>query len=207
MKFCSKCGKELFNEAIICPSCGCPAPGGLTPPLTTSISPSCMIQKKMKSGVLGLTITALIMQVVLIILSFVPYFAYRSSTTTVYDSFYYDIYSQYDSSLFYTVFLDNELTLVFGLLLFASFVAGLVLFIIHLILRNKYIATLTLAYVEFILLVAYSFYLSCETSFEISEFGYIYLGLWVVFLIISTADCALRNQQPKLHDSQVPYYS
>lgn len=23
MKFCSKCGKELLDEAIICPNCGC----------------------------------------------------------------------------------------------------------------------------------------------------------------------------------------
>ena len=23
MKYCSKCGKELFDEAIICPGCGC----------------------------------------------------------------------------------------------------------------------------------------------------------------------------------------
>lgn len=25
MKFCEKCGKELFDEAVICPGCGCPA--------------------------------------------------------------------------------------------------------------------------------------------------------------------------------------
>ena len=24
MKFCSKCGKELFDESVICPGCGCP---------------------------------------------------------------------------------------------------------------------------------------------------------------------------------------
>ena len=23
MKFCTKCGKELFDEAVICPACGC----------------------------------------------------------------------------------------------------------------------------------------------------------------------------------------
>ncbi len=23
MKFCSKCGKEIFEEAIVCPNCGC----------------------------------------------------------------------------------------------------------------------------------------------------------------------------------------
>ena len=24
MKICSKCGKELFDETVICPGCGCP---------------------------------------------------------------------------------------------------------------------------------------------------------------------------------------
>ena len=23
MKFCSKCGNELFDEAVVCPKCGC----------------------------------------------------------------------------------------------------------------------------------------------------------------------------------------
>ena len=23
MKFCSKCGKEMVDEAIVCPNCGC----------------------------------------------------------------------------------------------------------------------------------------------------------------------------------------
>ena len=23
MKYCSKCGKELFDEAVVCPNCGC----------------------------------------------------------------------------------------------------------------------------------------------------------------------------------------
>ena len=27
MKFCSKCGKELLDEAVICPNCGCEVKG------------------------------------------------------------------------------------------------------------------------------------------------------------------------------------
>ncbi len=30
MKYCSKCGKELMDEAVICPGCGC-STGGNTP--------------------------------------------------------------------------------------------------------------------------------------------------------------------------------
>ena len=25
MKYCSKCGNELFDEAVVCPKCGCSA--------------------------------------------------------------------------------------------------------------------------------------------------------------------------------------
>ena len=25
MKYCEKCGNELFDEAVMCPKCGCPA--------------------------------------------------------------------------------------------------------------------------------------------------------------------------------------
>lgn len=28
MKYCSKCGNELFGEAVICPRCGCPVDSG-----------------------------------------------------------------------------------------------------------------------------------------------------------------------------------
>ena len=27
MKFCSKCGKEIVDEAIVCPNCGCAVAG------------------------------------------------------------------------------------------------------------------------------------------------------------------------------------
>lgn len=27
MKYCTHCGKELFDEAVICPGCGCPCDG------------------------------------------------------------------------------------------------------------------------------------------------------------------------------------
>lgn len=31
MKYCSKCGNELLDEAVICPKCGCPVPDMKTP--------------------------------------------------------------------------------------------------------------------------------------------------------------------------------
>lgn len=42
MKYCSKCGKELFDEAIICPGCGCyatPTPSTFTQKYETPHSP------------------------------------------------------------------------------------------------------------------------------------------------------------------------
>ena len=38
MKYCSKCGKELFDEAVFCPGCGCATEK--TPPLTTTATPT-----------------------------------------------------------------------------------------------------------------------------------------------------------------------
>ena len=32
MKYCTKCGNELFDEAVICPKCGCPVQGGTEAP-------------------------------------------------------------------------------------------------------------------------------------------------------------------------------
>ena len=31
MKFCSKCGKEIMDEAIVCPGCGCAVVSPTTP--------------------------------------------------------------------------------------------------------------------------------------------------------------------------------
>ena len=38
MKFCSKCGNELFDEAVICPKCGC-ATGDMSQKKAKSKSP------------------------------------------------------------------------------------------------------------------------------------------------------------------------
>ncbi len=36
MKYCSKCGKELFDEAVVCPGCGCMVGEPVTPPAEQS---------------------------------------------------------------------------------------------------------------------------------------------------------------------------
>jgi uncharacterized membrane protein YvbJ len=38
MKYCAKCGKELFDEAVICPGCGCPT-GPMPAPRVTQNTP------------------------------------------------------------------------------------------------------------------------------------------------------------------------
>lgn len=35
MKFCSKCGKEIMDEAVICPGCGCAIEKEVTPAKVT----------------------------------------------------------------------------------------------------------------------------------------------------------------------------
>lgn len=39
MKYCSKCGKELVDEAVICVGCGCPVSGAPAPATQTSQNP------------------------------------------------------------------------------------------------------------------------------------------------------------------------
>ena len=34
MKFCEKCGKEIMDEAVICPGCGCAVEGASKPKAT-----------------------------------------------------------------------------------------------------------------------------------------------------------------------------
>ena len=36
MKFCSKCGKEILDEAVVCPHCGC----AVTPNINTDDAPN-----------------------------------------------------------------------------------------------------------------------------------------------------------------------
>lgn len=37
MKFCSKCGKEIMDEAVICPSCGCAVTNSNAPATATEV--------------------------------------------------------------------------------------------------------------------------------------------------------------------------
>ena len=36
MKFCNKCGKELMDEAVVCPNCGCPQQANPVAPADSS---------------------------------------------------------------------------------------------------------------------------------------------------------------------------
>ncbi len=39
MKFCTKCGKEIFDEAVICPGCGCATGASQVPNIGGTYSP------------------------------------------------------------------------------------------------------------------------------------------------------------------------
>lgn len=61
MKFCQKCGKELFDEAVICPGCGCPV--------------ECSHSKEEDTFVDKIN-AVLILNIVAVIISFLSGFAY-----------------------------------------------------------------------------------------------------------------------------------
>ena len=46
MKHCAKCGNELFDEAVVCPQCGCPAGTGPAAPAGDDLATRLLRQKK-----------------------------------------------------------------------------------------------------------------------------------------------------------------
>lgn len=44
MKFCTKCGKELLDEAVVCPGCGCPVEGAQAAASTIEVNSANMNQ-------------------------------------------------------------------------------------------------------------------------------------------------------------------
>jgi hypothetical protein len=64
MKYCTKCGKELFDEAVICPGCGCPT-GPMPAPVTSSYTTSShdlvlKLSERMKtSGIIWIVIAVI----------------------------------------------------------------------------------------------------------------------------------------------------
>ncbi len=91
MKHCSKCGKELMDEAVICPGCGCPQEGFQQKQTKDSSNPLWFVisflywfvglilfavwkevaPKKAKLCLAG-ALTALIVSIIIIIFVFVP---------------------------------------------------------------------------------------------------------------------------------------
>lgn len=70
MKYCTKCGKELMDEAIVCVGCGCLTSGMPAP--SSFVAPELQIRKRERANWIGWPIIGLALQVLLFILAFVP---------------------------------------------------------------------------------------------------------------------------------------
>lgn len=66
MKYCSHCGSELVDEAVICPKCGCAVPG-----MIVSQRPAAQLQEREGTG-----IASLILALVSITLSIIAFFVF-----------------------------------------------------------------------------------------------------------------------------------
>ena len=60
MKFCSKCGKELFDEAVICVGCGCPVQIGVGTNFNKEIDEAEIQKRKKNSKRIIIIVTAVI---------------------------------------------------------------------------------------------------------------------------------------------------
>ena len=107
MKFCSKCGNELMDEAVICPKCGCMVNGELTPkkkPVATNA------QSTSNEEIKPLSIVNFVHSVMVVIALFwlflslgIPY---------IYTGCYSGYYSDYCNTYFYPASGGLTLTLV-----------------------------------------------------------------------------------------------
>ena len=54
MKYCEKCGKEIMDEAVICPSCGCAVKSAEQPKTVSAASTASASKKGRTSKILGI---------------------------------------------------------------------------------------------------------------------------------------------------------
>lgn len=54
MKFCSKCGKELDDAAVVCMGCGCAVPAANAPAANAAPAPTVTVKSSKASLVLGI---------------------------------------------------------------------------------------------------------------------------------------------------------
>lgn len=78
MKYCSKCGKELFDEAVICPGCGCPTEVLHSP---IAAKPSKKPLSKKKKAIIGIAIAFAVVLLIALLL-FAPRSLKLASFTT-----------------------------------------------------------------------------------------------------------------------------
>lgn len=75
MKYCSKCGKEIMDEAVLCMNCGCPVDGS---PLAQSGAKG---EEKESNGIaIGAIICAFLVPIVGLILGIVGCAKYKNGT-------------------------------------------------------------------------------------------------------------------------------
>ena len=145
MKFCTKCGAELFDEAVICVKCGrmVERPAPETTPSTPKDPPSAAIERK-PSLILVISNFAHFIATSLLVLFLIlsvgmsgvyssaytkPKYRYVTSAGTILDSITVDVYSYLHPA--YELLI---LAFIFGVI---SFLFGIVSFVMTLAERHK----------------------------------------------------------------------
>ena len=77
MKYCSKCGKQIMDEAVICPACGCAVAGG---PADKSVYQESLRQGESSTLAYCALIFGLLMPIVGIILGIVGVVKYTDES-------------------------------------------------------------------------------------------------------------------------------
>ena len=78
MKYCSKCGKQIMDEAVICPGCGCAVEGATNPVVAANNA-----QGESSSLATSAIVFAILMPIVGLILGIIGVGKYKTPAGTI----------------------------------------------------------------------------------------------------------------------------
>ena len=123
MKFCTVCGKELHDEAVVCMNCGCPAPNVAAPKAEPRvlITPKANESKVLPVFNFVFNLNALLANIMLWIAVAYSYISvYRSGSYYT----YYNANMYLDAGSLITAFILGSGALVFGIVCFCVTLAN-----------------------------------------------------------------------------------
>ena len=123
MKYCSKCGRELFDEAVVCPGCGCAIPAADAKGKKEKVAFNSFLPLNIVNFLFSiLAISALLSMMISIISPHIStYISYYSGT------FYAASYFSPDEAWVLTAFIISCVAMVMGFISVLTSIVGVIM--------------------------------------------------------------------------------